>query len=71
MSKLRCKIILEFSSGLKDAEGRSLQDVRVKHTVEYHASGAAEHKVTLDFQKDLDIGHVRIGTLDIVNTMDQ
>ena len=63
------QVILNYSSDLCDLEGETLKNVQVNHSVIYHASGAAEHTVTLDFKTDLDIGHVRIGTLNIVNSM--
>lgn len=71
ISRKNDTVRLDFSSGLADEKGEILQDVKVLHSVLYRASGAAEHCVELQFAQDLDIGHVRIGTLDIRNDMNQ
>ena len=60
-------IKIDFSSGLKNESGEVLSGIKVFHVVEYHPSGAAEHKVTLDLARDMDLGHIRIGTLSITD----
>ncbi|MBR4075501.1 MAG: hypothetical protein IKK25_01390, partial [Lentisphaeria bacterium] len=62
---------LEYSSKLYDKDGKTLPSASVKHTVLFHPDGAASHTVKVKLTKDMDLGHIRIGTLGVRDDMDR
>ena len=58
-----------FSSHLADSTGKLLDAVTVHHTVLYHTGGMAYHTVVLKFAKVVPLLSIRIGTLNVRNTM--
>lgn len=62
---------VSYASSFTDVNGQTLQGASVAHTVRYRASGAADHAVAITLDRDTDLGHIRIGTLQIRDDMDR
>lgn len=72
-SSFECKTLPEgdvrlfFSSPLADADGAVLEGALARHEVLYKTNGAAHHSVAFSLDRDMDLGHIRIGTLSLAN----
>ncbi len=62
---------LRFASVCTDAEGETLLGVRVRHTIRFSPNGAATHTLEIEVDHDIDLGHVRIGTLALRDDFDR
>ena len=62
---------ISYSSKLVNAEGMEMDGVKVFHTVDYRPCGAAGHTLKIVIDAPLELGHIRIGTLSVVNTVNR
>ena len=62
---------LQYESAFLDSDGVALEGARMAHTVTYRPSGAAEHELAITIDKDVDLGHVRIGSLAVRDDMNR
>lgn len=58
-------VTVSYTSKFYDKEKKVLRGASVRHTVVYHADGGAAHTVRIRLTKDMDLGHIRIGTLSL------
>ena len=64
-------VTLRFDSGFADAAGKVLEGACARHAIRFSASGAATHELDIILDRDMDFGHVRIGTLSLRDDMDR
>lgn len=70
-SKEDGSVSVSFKSKLADQEGKTLAGVSLVHTIDYHVNGAAQHTVKVKLTKDIDLGYIRIGMLQLRDDMDR
>lgn len=64
-------VTVSFKSKPADDEGKLLAGISLIHTIDYHVNGAAQHTLKVKLTKDLDLGYIRIGLLQLRDDMDR